>query len=88
MRNPKVLSIGTLGNTEIDIKASSSHDWCQGLYLKPENKETNLCTEDRIKELNIQMNKRIDKPRFGSIIKGNYKIFLAFIKVYIKFRNM
>jgi len=42
----------------------------------------------KIKELNIQMNKRIDKPRFGSIIKGNYKIFLAFIKVYIKFRSI
>jgi hypothetical protein len=31
----KVISVGTLGNTKIDIDASSSLPWCDGLYLKP-----------------------------------------------------
>jgi len=40
----------------------------------------------KIKEVKIGMNKRKDNPRFGNILKGNIKIFLAYLKIYIRFR--
>lgn len=36
MNDNRVLSVGTLGNTKIDIDASSSCPWCDGLYLEPQ----------------------------------------------------
>lgn len=40
----------------------------------------------KIKEVKVHMNKRQGKPRFGSAIKSNIRIFSALLKVYIKFR--
>lgn len=40
----------------------------------------------RIKEVAIRMKKRQDKPRFGRVFIANFKILLAMIKIYIKFR--
>jgi hypothetical protein len=35
LREPRALSVGTLGNTQIDMEASASFPWCDSLYLKP-----------------------------------------------------
>lgn len=40
----------------------------------------------RIKEVNIGINKREGKPKFGGSLKANWKIFVALCKILIKFR--
>jgi glycosyltransferase involved in cell wall biosynthesis len=40
----------------------------------------------RIKEVNIQMNKREGKPRFGNVFRSNLRIFAALLRIYLKFR--
>jgi len=40
----------------------------------------------RIKEVNINMNKREGKSRFGSVLRANIKIISALFKILIKFR--
>ena len=40
----------------------------------------------KIKEKKIKLKKRLDTPRFGNQIKGNYKLFISYLKLikYIK----
>jgi hypothetical protein len=45
---PKVLSIGTLGNSKIDIEASASNKWCSGIYFQPLSGSSQLCSSDGI----------------------------------------
>lgn len=40
----------------------------------------------RIKEVEIQMNKRKGKTRFGNVFRSNLKIFAALFRIYLKFR--
>lgn len=40
----------------------------------------------KISQINVNINKRIDKPRFGNIIYANYKIFKALLICLIKLR--
>lgn len=48
MAQPKVLSIGTLGNSRIDIEASASNEWCSGLFFKPRGKTDQLVSESEV----------------------------------------
>ncbi len=43
--NPRVISIGTLGNSKIDIDASANNDWCTGLFFRPRKESDRLVSD-------------------------------------------
>jgi hypothetical protein len=51
--DPQAISVGTLGNSKIDIDASESHDWCTGLYFSPREESDNLVSDGGIKVKDI-----------------------------------
>jgi glycosyltransferase involved in cell wall biosynthesis len=40
----------------------------------------------RINQVKIDLNRREDEPRFGNVIKSNYRILKVIIKIHIKYR--
>jgi len=57
MKDIKVLSIGAFGNAEIDVEASSSYKWCDGLYLRPHRGARELMSEEEVDSLEIDLGK-------------------------------
>ena len=55
MTNTRVLSIGSIGNTEIDIAASASYPWCDSVYLKPHKGASKLMSKKEVDSLNIDL---------------------------------
>jgi hypothetical protein len=57
MKDIKVLSVGALGNAEIDVEASDSYEWCDGLYLRPHMGARELMSKEEVDSLEIDLKK-------------------------------
>lgn len=57
VKDIKVLSVGTLGNAQIDVDASASYDWCEGLYLKPPKGARELTSKNEVDSLRFDLEK-------------------------------
>jgi tetratricopeptide (TPR) repeat protein len=66
MRDIKVLSIGDTGNAEIDVIASSSFEWCDGLYLKPHKGARDLMPKEEIDLLIDSL--KLDVKKYSAIL--------------------